>query len=164
MFMKALLYFLLFLPFWSIGQTSIDSLLSKYNNESIPYISAKEVYHSNEKIILLDAREFDEYNVSHIKDAIYIGYDHFNIKNIERHSLKKDQKIVIYCSLGVRSEDIGEKFKKAGFKKIFNLHGGIFDWKNNNLPVVNAKNETTNDVHVYSKDWAKWLINGTKVY
>ena len=38
--------------------------------------------------------------------------------------------IIVYCSIGVRSEDIGEKLKELGYTKILNLYGGIFDWKN----------------------------------
>jgi predicted sulfurtransferase len=69
----------------------------------------------------------------------------------------------VYCSLGVRSEDIAETLQKAGYTNIKNLYGGIFNWKNNNLPVVNRQQKPTDSVHVYSKQWGKWLTKGIKV-
>ena len=86
-----------------------------------------------------------------------------NCSVVKKTIKNKDAQIVVYCSLGVRSEDIAEILKKAGYTNIQNLHGGIFNWKNNNLPLVNAKQKQTDSVHVYSKKWGKWLTNGVKV-
>jgi hypothetical protein len=44
------------------------------------------------------------------------------------------------------------------------LFGGIFEWKNNNFTVYNSKEEATENVHAFSKDWSKWLLKGKKVY
>jgi len=33
----------------------------------------------------------------------------------------------VYCSLGIRSEVIAKKLKKAGYTNVFNLYGGIFE-------------------------------------
>ena len=114
-------------------------------------------------IVLLDTREIKEYQVSHIKGALYVGYENFNLQKVSKTIKNKEAQIIVYCSLGVRSEDIAEILQKAGYTNIQNLHGGIFDWKNNNLPLVNAKQKQTDSVHVYSKKWGKWLTNGVKV-
>ena len=71
---------------------------------------------------------------------------------------------MVYCSIGIRSEDISEKLKKAGYTNVYNLYGGIFEWKNRNYPVVNPENEVTEKVHAYSKQWGQWLHKGKKVY
>ncbi|MBT8318930.1 MAG: rhodanese-like domain-containing protein, partial [Gramella sp.] len=78
--------------------------------------------------------------------------------------IDKDQKIVVYCSIGVRSENIGVKLIKAGYKNVENLYGGIFDWKNKDFPVVDALGKSTEEVHAYSKHWSKWLRNAEKIY
>ena len=70
----------------------------------------------------------------------------------------------MYCSLGVRSEDIAEKLKEAGYTNVLNLYGGIFEWKNNNNKVFDAYEKETEDVHTCTQEWSKWLIKGTKVY
>jgi NDP-sugar pyrophosphorylase family protein len=60
--------------------------------------------------------------------------------------------------------DIAEQLKQEGFTSIYNLFGGIFEWKNKDNPVYNNYGEETNDVHVYSEKWGKWLLKGTKIY
>jgi rhodanese-related sulfurtransferase len=150
----------------SIGfaQKSISKLLKKHNTESIPYISVQELAMPNSEAIILDSREIKEYEVSHIKDAIQVGYDHFDIKTIEGQVTDKSKTIVVYCSVGIRSEDIGEKLKEAGYTNVFNLFGGIFEWKNNDFIVYDNDDEPTENVHTFSKEWSKWLLKGIKIY
>ena len=76
----------------------------------------------------------------------------------------KNATIIVYCSVGIRSEDIAEKLQKAGYKNVFNLFGGIFEWKNKQNVVVDTNNNPTEKVHTFSKEWSKWLKKGIKVY
>ena len=164
--MKTLCYIVLFFgATTSLAQQTLEQVLLKYNKQSIPYISAEMLaeIQNDPSIILLDSREKKEYEVSHIKGALYAGYEDFDLQEVSKNIKSKDAQIIVYCSLGVRSEDIAEILQKAGYTNIQNLHGGIFDWKNNNLPLVNAKQKQTDSVHVYSKKWGKWLTNGVKV-
>ena len=159
-----IIYIFLFLSGIIFSQESLSELLKKYNNESIPYISVQELAIQKTDAILLDARELKEYEVSHLKDALHVGYAEFNLKNTIKQLNDKDQMIVVYCSLGVRSEDIAEQLKKEGYTNVYNLFGGIFEWKNNNLKVYDSKEEPTENVHAFSKKWSKWLLKGNKIY
>ena len=47
---------------------------------------------------------------------------------------------------------------------ISNLFGGIFEWKNNGFKVYDSINTVTENVHIFSKEWSKWLTKGEKVY
>jgi len=164
--MKILCYIALFLGATTgLAQQTIQEVLLKYNKQSIPYIYPEMLadIQKDSTIVLLDTREIKEYQVSHIKGALYVGYENFNLQKVSKTITPKEAQIIVYCSLGVRSEDIAEILQKAGYTNIQNLHGGIFDWKNNNLPLVNAKQKQTDSVHVYSKKWGKWLTNGVKV-
>lgn len=143
---------------------SISELLKMYNERSVLYISVQELAMPKTDAIILDAREMQEYNVSHLKDAIYVGYDEFNIETVVKTIEDKNKKIVVYCSLGIRSEDIGEKLKKAGYTNVLNLYGGIFEWKNNGFTIYNSDGEETEKVHPFSLEWSKWLTKGIKVY
>ncbi|WP_299434772.1 rhodanese-like domain-containing protein [uncultured Aquimarina sp.] len=152
------------LPFWSISQDSLDELLGQYNNESIPYISVGELSVIQGEVILLDAREINEYQTSHLKGAIHVGYDHFDINTISSQNIDKKSKIIVYCSLGIRSEDVSEKLKEAGYDNIYNLYGGIFEWKNEDYKVVDSNGNETDKIHAFSKQWGKWLLKGKKIY
>ncbi|WP_298900501.1 rhodanese-like domain-containing protein [uncultured Psychroserpens sp.] len=146
------------------AQETIDDLLKRYNKNNIPYISVQELAMPKTNAIVLDAREQDEFNVSHLKNAIYVGYDTFKLSTVEKQIPNKDEAIVVYCTLGVRSEVIANKLKKAGYTNVKNLFGGIIEWKNNSFDVYNTKNATTDSVHVCSPFWGKWLKKGKKVY
>ncbi|RLD29245.1 MAG: rhodanese-like domain-containing protein [Bacteroidetes bacterium] len=143
---------------------TLSALLKKYNEQSVPYISVQELAMPKTDAIILDAREMKEYQVSHLKDAIYVGYDFFELDSIKNKLPNKDSQIVVYCSIGVRSEDIAEKLKKVGYKNVFNLYGGIFEWKNNNFTVYDSEEKETENVHTYNETWSKWLTKGEKVY
>ncbi|QNJ97117.1 rhodanese-like domain-containing protein [Constantimarinum furrinae] len=149
-----------------LGQTELDDMLQRYNTRSIPYISVEELrmLQTNESIIVLDAREKNEFEVSKIPSALYIGYSEFSSEGLSEKKIDKSTPIIVYCSLGIRSEVIGEKLKKEGYLNVKNLYGGIFEWKNNGYPVFDSQNVETENVHVCSKIWGKWLQNGTKVF
>ena len=117
-----------------------------------------------EEVILLDTRETEEFTVSKIEGAIQVGYNEFSSEKVLEQIQPTDDLIVVYCSLGIRSEEIGEKLKKAGFTNVRNLYGGIFEWKNNEYPVVDSGGNTTEKVHPFSKAWGKWLLKGEKAY
>ena len=146
------------------SQKSIDKVLKTYNNNSVPYISSQELSKLDNNIILLDAREANEYEVSHLKNAIFVGFDKFDSNKTTEKLKDKNKKIIVYCSLGVRSEKIGEKLLKLGYTNVYNLYGGIFDWKNNNFAVVDSTNQITENVHAFSKSWGKYLTKGNKIY
>lgn len=148
------------------AQDSLYTLLSKFNDGSIPYVSAEELkmLQSNTDFLLVDTRERKEFEVSNIEGAVYVGYNQFSIRQFTNFVTDKNQPIVVYCSLGIRSEDIGEKLKKAGYTNVKNLYGGIFEWKNKGFSVVDSDGNETEKVHAFSKQWSKWLLKGEKIY
>ncbi|WP_055442600.1 rhodanese-like domain-containing protein [Lacinutrix himadriensis] len=163
--MKSVLLFLLIFTSFSLhAQESLEKLLKKHNTKSVPYISVQELAMPKTEAVILDAREIDEYNTSHLQDALFVGYDHFNLAETTKNLKDKEQQIVVYCSLGIRSEDVAEKLQAAGYTNVTNLYGGIFEWKNNNFPVYNLEEKETEDVHTFSKTWSKWLLKGNRIF
>jgi rhodanese-related sulfurtransferase len=159
-----LIIVLFFFSSEGFSQETLSELLEQHNDNSIPYISVEELAIPNSKPILLDAREPKEYEVSHLKNADCIGYDFFVLDSVEKRYPNKKDTIVVYCSLGIRSETIAKKLKKAGYENVFNLYGGIFEWKNKSRTVYNTKEEETENVHTFNEAWSKWLTEGSKVY
>jgi rhodanese-related sulfurtransferase len=123
----------------------------------VPVISVKDAFLKKSEVIFLDAREIQEYDISHIPESRYIGYDKFKIENIK--DIPKDKKIVVYCSIGYRSEIIATKMKEAGYKNVYNLYGSIFEWANNNYTLADKKGKTTNRIHTFNKKWSQWVLN-----
>lgn len=160
-------YFSLILVIFSCAmhsQNSLADLLQQYNTHNVPYISVQELAMPKTKAIRLDAREFGEYQISRLINSIFVGYNTFDINQASLHLKDKNQTIVVYCSLGIRSEKIAQQLQEAGYTNVYNLYGGIFEWKNADFPIVDSDGHPTDNVHAYSEAWSKWLLKGTKVY
>jgi rhodanese-related sulfurtransferase len=113
-------------------------------------------------VILIDVRNKEEYEISHLKNSMNFPQKKFKTEQISHNS--KDKKIVLYCSVGYRSEMVAEKLNKAGYKNIINLYGGIFEWVNRGFPIYDCDQKLTKKVHAYSRSWGIWLEKGVKVY
>lgn len=75
---------------------------------------------------LVDVRTEKEFASGHIEGAQNIVYDeHFDEKLA---SLDKSKPVAVYCHSGGRSEKCAKILKEAGFKKIYDLKGGITQW------------------------------------
>ncbi|MBF9220578.1 rhodanese-like domain-containing protein [Hymenobacter ruricola] len=111
--------------------------------------------------LLLDVRTPDEYAVSHLQGAQLVPYD--SVATQEFPGVDRARPVVVYCSVGARSERLGERLRSLGFGHVSNLYGGLFEWVNEGYPVVNAQGPTPN-VHPYSVLWGAWLKRGHKVY
>jgi len=166
-FITTLLTFsILMLPMKNLwGQVSSRAysiMLNGLLSESVELLSAEELEKRMEEVILLDTRQWREYEVSHLQNARWVGYDDFSKAKVK--DLPRDKPIVVYCSVGARSETIGEKLLEMGFERVYNLHGGIFEWVNAGQPVYDQSGAATPKVHAYSKLWGVWLSKGEKVY
>jgi len=144
-----------------VESKSYDIMLSTLLAHSVPEIEVAKAA-ADTMAVFLDAREQPEYKVSHIPSAIWVGYDDFELSRLE--GVAKDTPVIVYCSVGYRSEKITEKLRQAGYANVSNLYGGIFEWVNRGHGVVNSENSATNKVHAYSKSWGVWLEKGEKVY
>jgi rhodanese-related sulfurtransferase len=112
--------------------------------------------------LLIDVRSKEEFDVSHLKNSMNFPQKKFKTEQISH--ISKDKRIVIYCSVGYRSEKVAEKLKKAGYKNTVNLYGGIFEWVNRGFPIYDSEQKLTKKVHAYSHAWGVWLEKGEKVY
>ncbi|AWG23316.1 rhodanese [Flavobacterium faecale] len=144
------------------AQSTVATVLKKYNTQSVPYITSTQLKNNN--YILFDSREFSEYKVSHIPNAIFVGFNHFKPETVTSAVKNRSTPIVVYCSIGVRSEQIGEKLQKLGYTNVHNLYGGIFEYKNNGGTVLNQANKKTDSIHTYNKQWSVYLKKGIKIY
>lgn len=142
----------------SVRSEKFNSKLEFLLDFSVPVIDVKSLSRNANDYLILDAREREEFDVSHIEGAQYIGYDEPEFETLAE--TPKDQPIVLYCSVGYRSEKLGGKLKKRGFTNVTNLYGSIFEWANEDLPLVDKDNQPTTKIHTYNKRWSKWVEDG----
>ena len=153
---------ILWLP--ACGQKTFDEKMESLYRNTVPVIQADKLKDklTKEGVYLLDTRAPEEFGVSHIAGAHLIDFDNFKISMVRE--IPKDAEVVVYCSVGYRSERIGEELLAAGYQHVSNLYGGIFNWKNQGNTIINKNNLPTDSVHTYNENWSQWLYNGIKVY
>ncbi len=104
--------------------------------------------------LLLDVREREEFEVSHLHGARSID----TAAPIDRvlAGVSRDTPIVTYCSVGYRSSAYAERLLAAGFTHVQDLQGSIFAWANAGLPVY-RKSRVILAVHPYDLHWGQLL-------
>ena len=166
-FIMSRFLFLIFLMFLSkttnaqVKSKAFDSLLNVMVTKSVPTVGCEDIK-KMKNVVLLDTREKREYEVSHLKNAHWVGFKNFDLKSVA--AIPKDANIVVYCSIGVRSGKIGEKLMQAGYSNVHNFYGSIFEWVNQGNPVYDMAGKPTNKIHGYNWKWGVWCNKGEKVY
>lgn len=157
--MKRLLPLLLLLAVSTVSadQQQLSAVSKSLIRGTVPTLTTKELADTlaKKKVLLLDTREKEEFEVSHLPDAHWVGYDNFKIATVAQ--VDKSTPIVVYCSVGYRSERVGEKLKRAGFTNVTNLFGGLFAWANESRPLKDKGDKATLKVHGFDKEWAQYL-------
>ncbi len=145
-----------------VQSKSFNLVLKTLLSHDVPEITVPAAAKLQGEAIFLDAREPEEYEVSHLPNARFTGYKHFDEKVVD--DLPKNAKIIVYCAVGKRSENITERLQKEGFTNVQNLYGGIFEWVNQGHAVYDVNNKPVNKVHGYSRLWGRFIDRGEKVY
>ena len=83
---------------------------------------------NNKETFLLDVRKPFENRVGSFKKSV--NPDINNFKDFPKYlkKLKKNQSIAMFCTGGIRCEKASIYLKKRGFKKIYQLKGGILNY------------------------------------
>ena len=90
----------------------------------------KNIISNNNDVIILDVRSNQEYKEWHINNAINIP-EYEIIKKSDKIINYKNNKIIIYCQNGTRSQKAYKSLKKLGFRNLYVLKDDIENIKNN---------------------------------
>ena len=95
---------------------------------------------NGQKVVILDIRKPEEYAAAHLRNAMHIPAEDLTNKlgRIERY---KADPIVIVCVSGSRAARATSELKKAGFKDVSSMEGGMKAWLDQGMPVETSDNE-----------------------
>ena len=100
-------------------------------------------------VFILDVRTPAEYNLGHIEGAVLIP-----LKNVPAQDpvalppeellparmtelpCNKYTKMLVYCNVGKRGAEASSLLVDAGYKKVYNIEGGIDKWVQEGYPIV----------------------------
>ncbi len=85
---------------------------------------------SNEDIVLVDTRNSYEYDIGHFKGAVDPKTREFNEfpEWVKQSGLPKNQKVLIYCTGGIRCEKAILDMEEQGYQNVYQLEGGILNY------------------------------------
>ena len=87
------------------------------------------LYKSFPDSIILDVRTLGEYNSEYIENSTHIDIQIPGEFMEKVNMIDKNKKILVYCHSGVRSYNACKILEQLGFKTVYNLIGGISEWR-----------------------------------
>ena len=84
---------------------------------------------------LVDIRTPEEFDSGHIENAININYFSEQFKD-SISLLQTKIPVYIYCRSGMRSSKSVKVFKAVGFDSIYQLNGGLLNWKKSGFKII----------------------------
>lgn len=104
--------------------------------------------------VILDVRRPAEFSVSHLRGAKRV--DPKAKPGAVTTLIATNRPVIVYCSVGYRSSELARRLIKAGITNVFNLEGSIFQWANEDRPLVDEKGPAKT-VHPYNARWGTLL-------
>ena len=90
---------------------------------------------SSSDTVIVDVREKDEFDESHIPDAVHMSRGLFELE-VEEKFPDRNTTIICHCGGGGRSALAAESLQKMGYKNVRSMAGGFKAWKTAGLPTT----------------------------
>ncbi len=92
---------------------------------ALTVLEVKEKLDREDPLRVIDVREPNEWDICHIDGAelIPLGQLPSNLNKLD-----SAEELVLYCRSGVRSAQAVQLLQQAGFRKVYNMTGGILAW------------------------------------
>ena len=112
-----------------------------------------------DSLLLVDCRSEEEFSVSRIPGAVHLT-SASELAALLSEENEPFSHIVIYGSTGLRSAKLARQLGKAGRRDVQNLTGSIFQWANENRPLVDPAGNPATVVHPFNTFWKRCLAEG----
>lgn len=96
------------------------------NNQAIAW--------ANKGALLLDVRNAEEFASGHMVNARHIELSQLG-STIDSLKKYREKPVVVYCESGQRSAQAVKLLMGQGFTQVFNLAGGLAQWRQEHLPL-----------------------------
>ena len=90
---------------------------------------------SSSDAVIVDVREKDEFDESHIPDAVHMSRGMVELE-VEEKFPDRNTTIICHCGGGGRSALAAESLQKMGYKNVRSMAGGFKAWKVAGLPTT----------------------------
>ena len=88
----------------------------------------RELIANDEKAIIIDVRQPQEWQTGIIENAVLMNIMDFNDFQLKASQLDSNKNYYVYCRSGVRSLTACNALEALGLDTAYNLLGGILEW------------------------------------
>lgn len=93
----------------------------------ISFEKAFELINGDEKALMVDVREEEEYITGHAENALLFPVDEIDRESAALLLPDKDRAIIVYCRSGRRSAEAVLKLEDLGYTKLYDV-GSLIGW------------------------------------
>ena len=93
---------------------------------------------NREDAVAVDVRAPGDYEKGHLPNARHLPFTEFERRNKELEKFRA-RPIILYCNSGSEAAKGITFLKKAGFEKLYNLRGGLYEWEKAGYPIARKK-------------------------
>lgn len=117
---------------------TVVMLISHEARKSGPSVSPQQAINlvNAEQGVFVDLRDAADYKAGHIVDAVNIPNARL-VNSLQELEKFKNRPIVLVCKMGQQAGIAGKQLKANGFDKVYKMTGGMMEWGNLQLPLVN---------------------------
>ena len=101
--------------------------------DELDVTQARDALAAEDRPLLVDVRELDEWTEGRIPGAIHISRGNLESR-IEQAAPDRAQPILLYCAAGNRSAFAAKSLEELGYENVSSLTGGYVDWKRSGFP------------------------------
>ncbi len=121
--------------------------------DSVEELSPQQVYEllqKNDKHVVLDVREKEEFREGHLENAVSVPRGFLEMK-MDAEVPDKSTSIIAYCAGGVRSLLAGKVMQEMGYENVISMSGGYTAWKNEGYAFKQDRQFTQEQLTRYSR-------------
>ena len=100
-------------------------------DDAVKLIKARQ---NSADFVILDVRTPEEFNGGYIESAVNLDFKSPDFP-ARLEDLDKTKTYLVYCRAGGRSARAMTMMQEKGFKRVYNLSGGITDWQARQQPL-----------------------------
>jgi len=90
---------------------------------------------NNPDFVIIDVRTREEFSAERIENVTNIDFYSETFRDM-LNNLDKNKKYLIYCRSGARSGSALDIMAELNFNEVYNISGGIVQWKSEGFPTV----------------------------
>ena len=101
--------------------STVDQSRKVINECDIDAFSAR--LHDGNQLTVIDVREQHEFDAGRFEGALHLSKGVIE-RDIEKHPISEEDRIVLYCGGGFRSALAAESLARMGYANVYSLWGG----------------------------------------